>query len=197
MSAAQQLQSARHSRYLTDAVYAELVADFADWQDDARTIDDPSERDTFRRLFEREARLLDRGRFEEWLDLYTDECLYWVPATPEGGDPRSEIAMMFDDRRRLEDRIFRLRTGFAWSQSPASRTARIVANVEVFRARREDRRMVRSSFLISEFWDSEIRSFAGYTGYRCERVGAAWKISAKQVNLINCDQCIRNPSIIF
>ncbi len=25
---------------------------------------------------------------------------------------------------------------------------------------------------------------------------AAWKISAKQVNLLNCDQCIRNPSIV-
>jgi hypothetical protein len=24
-----------------------------------------------------------------------------------------------------------------------------------------------------------------------------WKIQAKQVNLIDCDQCIRNPSIIL
>jgi benzoate/toluate 1,2-dioxygenase beta subunit len=26
---------------------------------------------------------------------------------------------------------------------------------------------------------------------------AGWMISAKQINLINCDQCIRNPSIIL
>ena len=39
---------------------------------------------------------------------------------------------MFDDRRRLEDRVYRLRTGFAWSQAPASRTVRLITNVEVF-----------------------------------------------------------------
>jgi hypothetical protein len=29
------------------------------------------------------------------------------------------------------------------------------------------------------------------------RDGTGWKIQAKQVNLIDCDQCIRNPSIIL
>jgi hypothetical protein len=29
------------------------------------------------------------------------------------------------------------------------------------------------------------------------RSGASWKIAAKQVNLIECDQAIRNPSIIL
>jgi hypothetical protein len=42
-------------------------------------------------------------------------AFYWVPATPQGGDPRREVAILFDDRRRMEDRIYRLRTGYAWS----------------------------------------------------------------------------------
>ena len=84
--------------------------------------------------------------------MYAPECVYWVPSTPTGGDPRREIAVMFDDRRRLEDRIFRMRTGFAWSQAPASRTVRLITNVEVFSARSADARMLRSNFLISEFW---------------------------------------------
>jgi benzoate/toluate 1,2-dioxygenase beta subunit len=29
------------------------------------------------------------------------------------------------------------------------------------------------------------------------RAGGQWIIQAKQVNLIDCDQCIRNPSIIL
>jgi hypothetical protein len=29
------------------------------------------------------------------------------------------------------------------------------------------------------------------------RDGGAWKIQAKQVNLLECDQSIRNPSIIL
>ncbi|MGC2644096.1 MAG: aromatic-ring-hydroxylating dioxygenase subunit beta, partial [Pseudolabrys sp.] len=118
-------------------------------------------------------------------------------STPDGGDPRSEIAVMFDDRRRLEDRVFRLRTGYAWSQAPSSRTSRLICNVEVFNGQIPDQRMVRSNFSISEFWDNEIRALAGWTGHRFRKIGSVWKISAKQVNLLNCDQCIRNPSIIL
>jgi 3-phenylpropionate/cinnamic acid dioxygenase small subunit len=191
------LQSGSRADYVTDALYRELIANFTGWQDDARVVADPAERDAFRQLLEREARLLDQLRYEDWLDLYTVECIYWVPSTPNAGDPRREIAVMFDDRRRLEDRIYRLRTGFAWSQAPASRTVRLIANVEVFATAREDVRMLRSNFLISEFWGDETRILTGWTGHRVVRAGGAWKIQAKQVNLIDCDQSIRNPSIIL
>src|SRR5262245_27152207 len=187
----------RFSYYVTDAFYSELVDDFSDWQTDDRTIEDSSERDMFRRLVEQEARILDNLLFEDWLKLFTPECAYWVPSTLDRGDPRREIAVMFDDRRRLEDRVYRLRTGFAWSQAPSSRTSRLVANVEVFRGRTDDQRMVRSNFIISEFWDNEIRTLAGWAGHRFRKLDGQWKISAKQVNLLGCDQCIRNPSIIL
>jgi 3-phenylpropionate/cinnamic acid dioxygenase small subunit len=197
MTAFARHEASRRSYYVTDALYSELVADFTDWQSDERAVRDPVERDLFRSLIEREARILDQLRYEEWLELYAPECIYWVPATPEGGDPRREVAVMFDDRRRLEDRVFRLRTGYAWSQAPSSRTSRMVSNAEVFRCDRQDQRMVRTTFAISEFWDGEIRVLAGWAGHRFRHIDGAWLISAKQVNLLNCDQCIRNPSIIL
>jgi benzoate/toluate 1,2-dioxygenase beta subunit len=197
MSAFAKHEASRRSYYVTDEFYRELVADFTEWQADDRAIGDPAERDLFRSLIEREARLLDQLRLEEWIELYAPECIYWVPATPEGGDPRREVAVMFDDRRRLEDRIYRLRTGYAWSQAPPSRTSRIVSNVEVFRCERDEQRMVRSNFAISEFWDGEIRQLAGWAGHRFRKFNGVWLISAKQINLLNCDQCIRNPSVIL
>ena len=187
----------RSSYYVDDALYRALIANFSGWQDDQRAITDAATRDEFRRLLEREARLLDQLRYDDWLALYAPECIYWVPSTPNAGDPRREISVMFDDRRRLEDRIYRFRTGYAWSQAPASRTVRLVTNVEVFAAARDDRRMVRSNFLISEFWGDETRVLTGWAGHRLVRDGAEWKIQAKQVNLIDCDQSIRNPSIIL
>jgi benzoate/toluate 1,2-dioxygenase beta subunit len=129
--------------------------------------------------------------------LYAPECIYWVPSTPNAGDPRREISVMFDDRRRLEDRIYRFRTGYAWSQAPASRTVRLVTNVEVFATARDDSRMLRSNFLISEFWGDETRVLTGWAGHRVVHDTAGWKIQVKQVNLIDCDQSIRNPSIIL
>jgi len=191
------LDPSRSSYYVNDALYRELIENFSDWQDDAQAIVDLATRDQFRMLLEREARLLDQLRYDDWLAMYTPECIYWVPSTPAAGDPRREISVMFDDRRRLEDRIYRMRTGFAWSQAPASRTVRLITNVEVFGTARDDVRMLRSNFLISEFWGDETRVLTGWAGYRVVQQGGAWKIQAKQINLIECDQCIRNPSIIL
>ena len=197
MNAPAPLDPSRSSYYVNDALYRDLIGNFSDWQHDARIVTDVAVRDEFRRLLEREARLLDQLRYDDWLALYAPECVYWVPSTPNAGDPRREIAIMFDDRRRLEDRVYRLRTGFAWSQAPASRTVRLVTNVEVFSTASEAVRMLRSNFLISEFWGDETRMLAGWAGHRVVRSEGGWLIQAKQVNLIECDQSIRNPSIIL
>lgn len=185
------------SYYVNDAFYRELVANFTDWQRDELAVDDPSERDRFRRLIEREARLLDQLAFDEWLAMYTPECIYWVPGTPEAGDPRREIAISFDDRRRMEDRIYRLRTGYAWSQAPKSRTVRLISNVEVFASKESAARMVRSNFLISEFRVDGTRFLSGWCGHRFVPSGTRWDIQVRQVNLIDCDQNLRNPSIVI
>ncbi len=197
MNAPKPPDPSRSSHYVNDTLYRELIAGFSDWQDDALVVTDAAARDELRRLIEREARLLDQFRYDDWLAMYAAECVYWVPSTPHAGDPRCEIAVMFDDRRRLEDRIYRLRTGFAWSQAPQSRTVRLITNVEVFATAQDNARMLRSNFLIGEFWDKETRTLTGWAGHRVVRSGDGWKIAAKQVNLLECDQALRNLSIIL
>jgi 3-phenylpropionate/cinnamic acid dioxygenase small subunit len=185
------------SYYVNGALYQELVESFSDWQRDELAIGDASERDRFRMLIEREARLLDQLRFDEWLSMYAPECIYWVPGTPEAGDPRREISISFDDRRRMEDRIYRLRTGYAWSQAPRSRTVRMISNVEVFATGQDSVRMVRSNFLISEFRVDGTRFLSGWCGHRFTSNDGTWQIRVRQVNLIDCDQNLRNPSIVI
>jgi 3-phenylpropionate/cinnamic acid dioxygenase small subunit len=197
MDAAAQADPSRTSYYVSDAFYRDLVAQYSDWQRDELAIMDATVRDSFRFLLEREARFLDQLRLEDWLGLFARECAYWVPATPHAGDPRREVAVMFDDRRRLEDRVYRLRTGYAWSQAPVSRTVRFISNVEVFATDRESTRMTRSNFLISEFWDDETRILTGWAGHCFRQQDGRWEIVSKQVNLLECDQSIRNPSIIL
>jgi len=187
----------RTSWYIDDAYYRTLVEDFSDWQRDVCALADPALRDRCRALLEREARLLDQGRFEDWLAMYAPECLYWVPGTPGGGDPRREVTLAFDDRRQLESRIYRVRTGFAWSQVPASRTVRLVANVEVFRTGAPAVWMVRSNFLVSEFRAGQRQALAGWCGHRIAERAGRLEILVKQANLIDCDQCLQNPSIIL
>ena len=155
-----------------------VVDQFTGWQGDDAAIADLPIRDHARQLIEREARLLDQHRYDDWLAMFAPECVYWVPSTVPGtpgrGDPRREISVMFDDRRRLEDRIYRLRTGYAWSQAPRSRTVRLVTNVEVFSTAEAGVRMVRSNFLISEFWGEETRILTGWAGHRITQFDGRW-----------------------
>ena len=97
--------------------------------------------------------------------------------------------------RRLEDRVYRLGTDYAWSQQPASRTSRIVSNVAAFETADDAVVMTRSTFLVTEFHAGDYRSWAGWTGHRLRRNGDGWEFLVKQVNLINYDQNLRNPSI--
>ena len=185
------------SYYVGDDYYQALVDNFSNWQTDDAEITDPTLRDSCRRLLEKEARLLDQDRLDDWLGLYAPECLYWVPATPQGGDPRHEIAVCFDDRRRLEDRIFRLNNDFAWSQKPRSRTSRLISNVTVYKTAVTNDFMVRTTFFTSEFQASDKRTYTGWYGHRLRESGDNWEILVKQVNLIDCDQNLRNLSVIL
>lgn len=177
--------------YVDDGFYSDLVQAFKDWDRSELAVKDPGVRDECRQILEREARLLDQGRFGDWLAMYAENCIVWVPAAETAGDPRREVSIYFDDRRRLEDRIFRLRTGKAWSQVPASRTVRLVSNVEVFR--QAQKLMVRSNLLMTEFRAGETRMMAAWCAHRL----AAGKIEAKQINLIDRDQSLRNPSVLL
>jgi len=187
----------RSSFYIDDDFYRDLVDGFTDWQTDTAEITDPAQRDACRNLLEREARYLDDCRFDDWLGMFAPHCLYWVPASKNGGDPRHEVAVAFDDRRRLEDRVFRLTSPYAWSQQPVSRTSRLVSNVAVFGTDDPDIVMTRASFLISEFQAGDYRSWAGWYGHRLHWTGDCWEFLVKQGNLINYDQNLRNPSIIL
>src|SRR5262245_40524803 len=76
-----------------------------------------------------EARLLDEGRFDEWLALFTADAWYWVPSEPNQASPRDTVSLIYDDRRLLETRVRRLASPRIYSQEPRSRTSRIIANV--------------------------------------------------------------------
>ncbi|HZN50224.1 MAG TPA: aromatic-ring-hydroxylating dioxygenase subunit beta, partial [Methylomirabilota bacterium] len=80
----------------------------------------------------REARLADEARYAEWLALWTDDAVYWVPATTDlAADPDKHLSHIYDNRGRLETRIKLLQTGHRYSQEPASPMRRLISNIEV------------------------------------------------------------------
>jgi 3-phenylpropionate/cinnamic acid dioxygenase small subunit len=79
----------------------------------------------------REARLLDERRYREWLSLWGEECVYAVPCGGEDADPKQQVSIIYDDKRRLTDRVERFLSGLAWASDPAPIVQRSVTNIEV------------------------------------------------------------------
>jgi 3-phenylpropionate/cinnamic acid dioxygenase small subunit len=63
-----------------------------------------------------ESYFVDRQMWDEWLNLFSEDCEYWLPSwesdTQLITDPQTEVSLIYySDRSGLEDRVFRLRTG--------------------------------------------------------------------------------------
>src|SRR5262249_52265515 len=74
-------------------------------------------------LLYREAALLDERKWEEWLGLYAEAAVFWMPSwaseSQTTDDPEHELNLLYlKGRSHLEDRVFRLRTGDSFASVP-------------------------------------------------------------------------------
>src|SRR5262245_24612779 len=86
-----------------------------------------------------EAALLDEHRYDDWLDLFTEDATYFMPIRrtrmakeldQEFTKP-GEMAFFNDTKPLLAGRVTKLATGKSWAEDPPSRTRRLVTNVRV------------------------------------------------------------------
>ncbi len=149
-----------------------------------------------------EAHLLDERRFEEWMELFTEDGFYWAPASLDQKDPYDSVSLIFDDRDAMATRIRRLRHPRIHVQTPPSRTARIVANA-VIEEERQDRGecVVRSKFLLYEYRPSLPealeRVFGGTYRHCLSRRDGGFRILWKKALLANCDAAMAPIAVYF
>ena len=137
----------------------------------------------------REARCLDEpARWEEWLDLFTDDGTYWLPYTRNQPDPLDTPSIVYEDKILLAIRIRRLRHPHAWAQEPESRTARIVGNVMIDTEDPTTGELtVQSTFQMLEFRADRHLAYGGAYTHRLMPHGSSYKIRQKRVDLISAD----------
>ena len=75
-----------------------------------------------------EAAALDHRQWDEWINLYTEDATYWMPAWVDEhnltSDPAREISLIYySDRSGIEDRIFRIRTELSFATTPLPRVS--------------------------------------------------------------------------
>ncbi len=157
-----------------------------------------------------EARLIDEGQFEEWLDLFTEDGIYWLPIKADAA-PNEHLSLIFDDTLRREERVYRLGQTKFPAQSPPSQTQHVISNVQVRGGTNEDPASgevtVYSSQIIYEIRgvtadDRQLglgdqRTFAGRAEHRLRRENSVWKISLKRLVLLNRNLPIPNMTFLM
>ena len=147
-------------------------------------------------FLQHEARLLDEGKFDDWLALFAPDAWYWVPSEPDQADPLETVSLIYDDRRLLETRVRRLSSPRMYSQEPRSRTTRVVANVSIEASERESC-TVRSKFMMIEYRREQQRLFGGTALHRIVQAAGRIMIAWKRVDLVNCDAPLDGITIPF
>jgi benzoate/toluate 1,2-dioxygenase beta subunit len=146
----------------------------------------------------REARLLDTQQFEQWLDLFTEDACYWVPAGRDDIDPTTHVSIINDDKSAMARRVKRLRSGHAYAQDPASRVHRIVSNVELGEpSPAGDLLEVNSMMLLVELARHRQTIHSARCEFSLARQPQGWRIKRKKVGLLKNNEALESTPFLI
>jgi len=135
-----------------------------------------------------EASYLDKPNLDRWIELYTEDGTYWMPAIPEQEDPHNHISLFYDDRVIMEVRRRNFVHPAAASKDYTVRASHIIANIQVQESDAASGNCtVTSNFHCYVFYHDKQTPYAGTYTHELVRIDDAYKIKSKRVDLINCD----------
>jgi len=142
-------------------------------------------------LLYQESSALDQRKWDQWLDLYTEDAVYWVPAwrneDEQTSDPNSEVSQIYHDSRTgLEERVMRVTSGKSVTAMPLPRTTHFITNVVVTKAD-EAAIQVAANFMVQLFQPQRGAHYVNFGDYELRLVkgGELWLIAAKTIHLKN------------
>jgi 3-phenylpropionate/cinnamic acid dioxygenase small subunit len=143
-----------------------------------------------------EARLLDTGQLEAWLELFTDDATYWLPLERNQKDPFETSSIIHDDRTLLDLRVKQARHPRAHARQPLARTVHQVGNVMVL-SENESEVTVASTLNLVEFRNEKQRHYGALVEHRLRRAGDSYRIAHKRVELVNSEGELDGIAILF
>ena len=149
------------------------------------------------RFLYKEASFLDRPDLDRWIELYTDDGTYWMPAVPDQEDAEMHISLFYDDRVMMEVRRRNFVHPAAASKDYDVRCSHIISNIQVTELdEKTGDCTVTSNFHCYVYYKDRQTPFAGTYTHQLVREGDDYKIRSKRVDLINCDAAL-NTIIIY
>lgn len=146
----------------------------------------------------REARFADEHDYDAWEALWTDDAIYWIPATADDADPTTTMSILYDNRSRIATRVRQWHTGKRHAQIPKSRLRRLVTNVELLDADPDhpDDLRVGANVMICESRDRGTVVWAGRYEYRLRETDDGLRMAYKKVMLVDNDRPIYTLAFI-
>lgn len=146
---------------------------------------DPALRARVEAFLTHETALLDARDYARWIDLFTPDGIYWVPSNRDDSDPHRDVSLVYDDVRRLRERLVRAGSGMFWAQDPPTRTTRLTGNLELRTHEAGHEATVRLVLVALRRGVTE--TLSGRCRYLLAPDADTWRIQRKEVFLIHND----------
>ena len=153
-----------------------------------------------------EAELLDERRYEEWLDLFTEDTHYWMPMrrnvpadelerefTREGAD----VNWFDEGKDTLTRRVKQILTGVHWAEQPPSRICHIVSNVQILEAGPDEIRVKSRFLLYRNRVETETDFLVGKREDLLRRVDGGLRIARRKIVLDQNVLLAKNLTVFF
>lgn len=146
----------------------------------------------------RETRLIDQHRFEEWLDLFADDGIYWMPLEWGQTDPRLTASLMYEDKLLLKIRVERLKGNRTFSQKPKSRCHHLLQSPQI--EKRDDAANQYVTWTPMHYVETRLDRqdlYAAWATHTLAVIDGGLKIKLKRVDLVNCDAAFGNIQLFM
>ena len=144
-----------------------------------------------------EARMLDEGRYDEWLALWLEDGHYWMPLDFQQDDPHLTTSLMYEDMFMLKLRVRRLNGARTYSQKPKSRCSHVIQRpfIDLLDNTAGLYQTNTSMHYVETRLDDQILLALTAT-HDLKRVDGKLRIANKRVDLLNCDAAFGNIQLL-
>lgn len=144
-----------------------------------------------------EARMLDEGRYTDWLNLWLPDGFYWMPLDNKQTDPLKETSLLYEDDFMRRLRVERLNGERTFSQKPKSRCNHVIQRpfIDKFDSEAGEFETNTSMHYVETRLDEQFL-LAITAIHELKLVDGKFRIANKRVELLNSDAAFGNIQLL-
>ena len=140
-----------------------------------------------RELLNLEARYLNNADLESWMQLYTEDGIYWMPLDAEQTDPEAHDSIFYEDRTLMAIRRRNFGHKLSLSMQYPVRSSRIISDVHLERHDPDTNITIVNSSFQAVILYKEQTLYAGTCQHHLVKSEVGYLIKRKRVDLLNAD----------